>query len=45
MSALTRAQAREAHPVKVYPAKTRGKKAVKAGGAAKKDEEDVIELD
>jgi hypothetical protein len=45
MSALTRAQARAAHPVKEYPAKTRGKKAGNTGGAAKKEEEDVIELD
>ena len=45
MSALTRVQARAAHPRKEYPAKVRGKKAGKTGGGAKKEDEDVIELD
>ena len=46
MSALTHAQARAAHPQKEYAVKTRGRKAANKGrGAAKKEEEDVIELD
>jgi hypothetical protein len=43
ISALSRASARTAHPAKEYPTKTRGNKAKSA--SAKKDEEDVIELD
>ncbi len=45
MSALTRSQARAAHPLKEYPVKTRGKKAGKTSAATKKEDEDVIELD
>ena len=42
-SALMRTQQRTANPPKEYPKKTRGKSS--KGAAAKKEDEDIIELD